>query len=79
MGIKAIKTMLSELAKIVDTPTLMESYRVLDTHAVKDQHILKMIESITNSKAMHSPFMKATPINTTTAAGAPAAARDKVS
>lgn len=36
MGIKAIKTMLSELAKVVDTPNLMEAYHVLDSHDIKD-------------------------------------------
>lgn len=64
MGIKAIKTMLSELHKIMDTPTLMDHYRILESLEVKDQHIIKMIESITSSKTIHhSPLVKATPMS----------------
>lgn len=59
MGVKAIKTMISELSKIIDLPTLMEHYKVIEG---KDQVIIKMIESIESTKAIqHSPLMKATP------------------
>lgn len=30
MGVKAIKTMISELSKIIDLPTLMEHYKILE-------------------------------------------------
>ncbi|KAL4477492.1 hypothetical protein ABPG74_002642 [Tetrahymena malaccensis] len=63
IGVKAVKTMIDQIAKAVDIPVLMQHYKVLESQPIKDQQIIKMIEIISNTTTIHqSPLTKATPV-----------------
>ena len=52
MGIRIVKTILNELVKL-KKQDIMEAYKVVEAHPVKDQHILRWIQII-NKQMNHT-------------------------